>query len=105
MRRRRNPRASKTNTGRAFAYKYITQDVSFTDALQKKVDQNQQRHPGQFAAAAPATMDQKRVQTPGQSEPAPNIDSVPIDKIVRAFAVVQQIMAEFNNAVSMETHY
>jgi hypothetical protein len=43
-----------------------------------------------------------RPQTPGQSVPAPNVDSVPIDNMVRAFTVVQQIMAEFNNAVSME---
>jgi hypothetical protein len=44
------------------------------------------------AAAAPATMYQKRVQTPGQSVPAPNVDSVPIDNMVRAFTIVQ-IMA------------
>jgi hypothetical protein len=46
-------------------------------------------------------MYQKRVQTPGQSVTAPNVDSVPIDNMVRAFTVIQQIMAEFNNAVSI----
>jgi hypothetical protein len=77
--------------------------VSFAEALQSKVDQNQQSHQQRhIAVAAPAAMDQKRVQTPGQSVPTPNVNSVPIDNMVRAFTVVQQIMAEFNNAVSME---
>jgi hypothetical protein len=47
-------------------------------------------------------MDQKGVHTPGQTVPAPNMDSVPIDNMVKAVTVVQQIMAEFNNAMSME---
>jgi hypothetical protein len=47
-------------------------------------------------------MDQKRMQTPDQSVPALNVDSVPTGNMVRAFTVVQQIMAEFNNAMSME---
>jgi hypothetical protein len=89
MRRRRNPRAPKKNTGCAFASKYITQDESFTEALQSKADQNQQSHPRQFGAAAPTTMDQKRVQTPGESVLASNVASLPLDNMVRAFTVVQ----------------
>jgi hypothetical protein len=99
IRRRRNLRAPTINTGRTYASKYITQDVSFAEALQSKVDQNQQR---QFAAAAPAAMDQKRVQTPGQSVLAPNMVSVPKDNMVMAFTVVQQIMTDLNNTVSMK---
>jgi hypothetical protein len=45
-------------------------------------------------------VDQQRVQTPGQLVPAPNVNSLPIDNIVRALTVVQQIMTEFNNSVS-----
>jgi hypothetical protein len=44
----------------------------------------------------------KRVQTPGQSVPAPNVGSLPMDNMVRALTVVQQILTEFNNAVSRE---
>jgi hypothetical protein len=81
-----------TNTGRTCATKYITQDVSFAEALQSKADQNQQIHSLQFAVAAPATMDQKRVQTPGQAVRAPNVDRLPMDNMVRALTVVQPIM-------------
>jgi hypothetical protein len=42
------------------------------------------------------------VQTPGQSVPAPNVGSLPIDNMITAFTVVQQIMTVFNNAISME---
>jgi hypothetical protein len=39
--------------------------VSFTEALQSKIDQTQQSHPHQAAAAAPATVEQPKVQIPG----------------------------------------
>jgi hypothetical protein len=76
--------------------------VSFAEALQSKADQNQQSHPYSYAAAVPATVNQQRVQTLGQSVSAPNVDSFPVNNMIRALTVVQQILTEFNNAVTME---
>jgi hypothetical protein len=88
--------------------KYITPGISFTEALQSKSDQTQQSHPRQDAVTAPATMDQPRVQTSsqwqeaGQSAPAPIVNSLPLDNMVRVVTVVQQFMTQYNDAVSKE---
>jgi hypothetical protein len=108
MHRWKIPMASKPNTGRASSSKYIMPGMSFTEALQSKADQTQQSHPCQDAAAASATMDQPRVQIPpkwqeeGQSVPAPTVNSLPLDNMVRVVTAVQQFMTEFNDAVSKE---
>jgi hypothetical protein len=108
IRRRKIQRAPKPNTGRVFSSKYITPGVSFTEDLQRKADQTQKSHPRQAADAAPATVDHPRVQTPpkwqqaGQSVPAQIVNSLPLDNMIRVVTVVQQFMAEFNDAVSKE---
>jgi hypothetical protein len=108
MRRRKILRAPKPNTGRDFSSKYITPGVSFTEAIQSKADQTQQSHPWQAAAAAPATVDQPRVQTSSkwqkadQSAPAQIVNSSPLDNMVRVVTVVQQFMTEYNGAASKE---
>jgi hypothetical protein len=108
MYRRKIPSAPKPNTGRAFSSKYIISGVSFLEAILSKADQTQQNNPHQAAAAAPATVDQPRVQTQpkwqeaGQSVPAPIVNSLPLDNMVRVVTVVQQFMTEYNGAVSKE---
>jgi hypothetical protein len=82
--------------------------MSFAETLQRKADQTQQSHPSQAALAATVTGDQPRVQTSskwqqaGQSAPAHIVNSLPLDNIVRVVTVVQQIMTEYNGAVSKE---
>jgi hypothetical protein len=82
--------------------------MSFAEALQSKIYQTQQNHQSQAAAAATVTVDQPRVQTSskwqqaGQSAPAPIVNSSPLDNMVRVVAVVQQLMTEYNGAVSKE---
>jgi hypothetical protein len=95
--RRKIPRPPKSNTGRAFSSKYITPGVSFAEALQSKADQTQQSHPRQDAAAAPATVDQPRVQTSPKWQKA---DQSAPAQLVRVVTVVQQFMTEYNDAVS-----
>jgi hypothetical protein len=41
-------------------------------------------------------------QEPGQSVLAPIVDSAPLENMLRVVTVVQQIMVEFNGAVSEE---
>jgi hypothetical protein len=48
-------------------------------------------------------VDQPRVQTTGQLVPPPYVNSSPLDDIIRAVIVTQQVMTEFNDAVSKET--
>jgi hypothetical protein len=38
----------------------------------------------------------------GQSVPAPNVNSLPLDNMLRVVTVVQQIITEFNGTVSEE---
>jgi hypothetical protein len=68
------------------------QGVSFSEALQSKANQAQQRHPRQDAVETPATVDQTIVQIPGQSVQAPNINSLPLDNMIKALTVAEQIM-------------
>jgi hypothetical protein len=91
MRRRRGPRASEQNTGRAFSSKYIEPGMSFAAALKSKADEAQQCHPSQPAAEASATFDQPRVHAPrrrqetGQSVQAPNESSDSQEEMFRAY--------------------
>jgi hypothetical protein len=82
--------------------------MSFMEALQINVGQTQQSHPRQAAEEGPVTVDQLRVQTPpkwqeaGQSAPAQIVNSSPLQNMVRAVTVVQQLMTEVNGAMSSE---
>jgi hypothetical protein len=99
MRRRRGPRASEQNTGRAFSSKYIEPGISFAAALKSKDNEAQQRHPSQPAEEASATVEhprvhtQRRQQETGQSVQASN-ESGDTQNMWRACTVAQQIMAE-----------
>jgi hypothetical protein len=51
----------------------------------------------------PADLAQHEQQTVGQSLPATNVNSLPLDKMLRVvLTVVQQIMTEFNGAALEE---
>jgi hypothetical protein len=43
-----------------------------------------------------------RQEETGQSVPASNVNSLPLDNMFRVITAVQQIMTEFNGAVSEE---
>jgi hypothetical protein len=82
----------------------------FAEALRGRTEeQQQQTH--QVAVAGPATMEprlpadlpQHEHQTTGQSVRAPNVRSLPLDKMLKVVvAVVQQIMKEFNGPLLEE---
>jgi hypothetical protein len=76
--------------------------TSFKACPSRRPYQTQQSHLCQDAAAAPANVHQPRIQTPGQSVPAPNINSLPLDNMIRAVTVGLRNITEFYNAVSKE---
>jgi hypothetical protein len=85
-----------------------TLGVSFAAALRGSTAQQQQPQARQVPVADPST--EVKVSTPasgqqqnvGQSVRAPTVSSQPLDNMLRVVTVVQQIMTEFNGAVSEE---
>jgi hypothetical protein len=57
---------------------------------------------GALKPRASAPLPQLNQQTTGQSVPAPNVNSLPLDNMLRVVTVVQQIMTGCNGAVSEE---
>jgi hypothetical protein len=49
---------------------------------------------------APAPLLQQNQQPAGQSVRTPKVNSAPVDSMLRVVTVVQQIMTEYNGAVS-----
>jgi hypothetical protein len=49
---------------------------------------------------AAASLQQEEQQVSGQSVRGPNVNSLPLDNMIRVATVVQQIMTEFSGAVS-----
>jgi hypothetical protein len=109
MLRRKAERTPKTTTGRVFPTKLATPGVSFAAAFRgRTVDQ--QKPPAHLVTkAAPGTLE-SRISAPlpqlnqptGQSVRACSVNSEPLDNMLRVITVVQQIMTEFNGAVSEE---
>jgi hypothetical protein len=92
-----------------FSSSRTTPVVSFAAALQGSAAQQQQkpqaRHPP--VADAPADMNSNRPasgsqQNTGQSVRAQTVSSQPLDNMLRVVTAVQQIMTEFNGALSEE---
>jgi hypothetical protein len=60
-------------------------------------------NPATMEPRVPAPLPQHEHQTSGQSVQAPNVNSLPLDKMLRAVVtVVQHFMTEFNGAVLEE---
>jgi hypothetical protein len=85
-----------------------TLGISFAAALRGSTTQQQQPQARQFHGtnppagvklSIPATRHQQKA---GQSVRAPTVNSQPLDNMLRVVTAVQQIMTEFNGAVSEE---
>jgi hypothetical protein len=101
------PKASTPTTGKFSSSKYSVPGVSFAEALQNTADQPQQQaHPllvaYQNITKQPRALTPPKQQQTGQSLPAPNINSLPLDNIFRVVTVVQRMMPGLNGAVSEE---
>jgi hypothetical protein len=107
LQKRKTQRTPKTTTGRVFSSKVTTPGVSFAAALRGRNEQ-QQRPLNQDQVAGPSTKDRPSLpaavpqQKSGQSVEARNVNSEPLDNMLRVVTVVQQIMTELNGAVSEE---
>jgi hypothetical protein len=90
-----------------FSSNIITPGVSFTAELRgsREEQQPQENH---VTVACPPTTRKQIVLAPalqketGQLVHAPHANSQPLDNMLRVVTVVQQIMTEFNGAVSEE---
>jgi hypothetical protein len=61
MQKRKQQRAPKTTTGRVFSSNYTTPGLFFAATFRNNTVQQQRPHPGQVAAAGPATVELQRV--------------------------------------------
>jgi hypothetical protein len=107
LQRRKLQRAPKITTGRAFTSHLTTPSFSFTAALRGSAAQQQRPQAPQATEADPPTgVNQSNPtsvhQKSGQSVRSPTASSQPLDNMLRVVTVVQQIMTEFNGAVSEE---
>jgi hypothetical protein len=110
MFKKKSQRTAKTTTGRVFSTKLTTLGVFFAAAIKGKIEEQRQLPARKVLVAAPARMEprtpapllQQNEQPTSQSVWAPNVNSQPLDNILRVVTVVQQVMTEFNDAVSEE---
>jgi hypothetical protein len=88
-----------------FSSNHTTPGVSNAAALRGSTQQQQPQAP-QVPTAGGPTKEQQSVPDPVQSQQlgqwvrAQNVNSQPLDNMLRVVTVVQQIMKEFNGAVS-----
>jgi hypothetical protein len=86
----------------------ISPGVCFAAALQGSPEQQQQPQANQDPVTSPPVAGMKHIPAPtmqqetGQSVKAPNVNSQSLDNMLTVVTVVQQIMTEFNGAVSEE---
>jgi hypothetical protein len=91
-----------------FSSNRTTPGVSFAAALRGSAEQQQQPQANQDPVTSPTTTGIKHIPAPtlqqetGLSVQASNTKNQPLDKMLRVVTVVQQIMTEFNGAVSEE---
>jgi hypothetical protein len=111
MQKKKSQRTSRTTTGKVFFSNFTTTGLSFAAAIPGRTEEQQQPQINQVAVASPAIVEprvpvlllQHEQQTSDQSVQAPNVNSLPLDKMLRAvIAVVQHFMTEFNDAVIEE---
>jgi hypothetical protein len=91
-----------------FSSNYNKPSLSFAAALRNSDEQQQQTHPQRASLAGPTPVGKRSVPAPvrrkdaGQSVPATNVNSSPLDNMLRLVTVVQQITTQFNGAWSDE---
>jgi hypothetical protein len=106
----KSQRTPKTTTAKVFPTKLATPGVSFAAALRGRTVNQQQPVARQVAVAALGPMEpgvsaplpQESQQPTGHSVGARNVNSEPLDNMLRVITVVQHFMAEFNGAVLEE---
>jgi hypothetical protein len=105
LKKNKSQRAPKITTGKVFSPVLTTSGVSFAEALRGSADK--QRHQAcHVPTAGPPTTEKQSVSSPAseqksdQSVRAPIVNSQPLDNMLRVVTVVQQIMTEWNCALS-----
>jgi hypothetical protein len=89
-----------------FSSNHITPGVSFAAALRGSAEQLEQPQANQVPVTSPPAGGIKHIpastlqQETRQSVQASNVNSQSLDNMLRIITVVQQIMTEFNGAVS-----
>jgi hypothetical protein len=111
MQKNKSQRTPRTATGSMFSSNLATPGMSFAAALRRRTEQQQQPQTYQVTVAGPATLEprvpaslpQYEQQTTCQLFRAPNVNNLPLEKMLKvAVFIVQQIMTEFNAAVLEE---
>jgi hypothetical protein len=110
LQKKKSQKSRKNTTGRVFTSTPTTPGVSFAAALRGRKEDQEQPPARQVAVAAPGAVEQsvpaptpqQRQQPTGQSVPAQNVNNEHLDNMLRVVTIVQQIMTEFNGAVSEE---
>jgi hypothetical protein len=106
LQKKKSQRSLKPTAGRVFSSKLIIPGVSFAAALQGSTTQGQRPLTRQLPVAVPSEAMKLSVPAPvqeqetGQSVRAPIVNSQPLDNMLRVATVVEQIMTEFNGAMS-----
>jgi hypothetical protein len=101
----RKLRATPKTATREFCSNFMTPALSFAAALRGEKTNTptlQEAAEGPWNSLATAT---KRHQETGQSVPANNVSSLPLDNMFRVVSAVQQIMTELSGDVSEEIKY
>jgi hypothetical protein len=110
LKKQESQRAPKTTTGWMFSSSLTTPGVSFSSAFRGSAD-HQRPQAGNISTAGPPTEIHVQVYNitasatklqSGQSVRAPIIHSQPLDNKLKVVTAVQQIMTEFNGALSEE---
>jgi hypothetical protein len=110
MKERKSQRLLRLQREGCFSTNLATPGLSFAAALRGSIEQQQRSQTHHVAVTDPATVE-KRVPEPlrqheqqatGQSVGAPNVNSSPLDNMLRIVTVVQQFVTEFKGSVSEE---
>jgi hypothetical protein len=106
LQKRKSQRSPKTTAGRVFSSNLTTPGISFAAALRDSTAQQQRLQACQIPVADPSSAGRPNVPSPEQQQEtglsvrAAIENSQPLDSMVRVVTAVQQIMTEFNGAVS-----
>jgi hypothetical protein len=108
QKKKKSQRTPKTTTGSVFSSNLTTPGVSTAALRGSTAQQQQQPQARQVPVADPPaeiklnTAASGQQQNAGQSVRAPSVNNQPLDNMLRVVTAGQQIMTEFNGAVSKE---
>jgi hypothetical protein len=108
LQERKTQRTPKITTVMVLSSNLITPDVSFAAALRGSGEQQKRPQSRDVPMACPPAAGKQNLPAPAlqqetcQSVQAQRVNSQPLDNMLRAVIVVQQIMTEFNGALSEE---